>query len=212
VDHTLGDPSGRYFYLEASGVCYGREAHLYTPCITLSFGSEQALGFWYHLFGSGQGELHVDLIVDGVLIADAMPPIVGDQGDQWKQALLDLSAYEGSTINARFRGITGFSSLSDMALDDIGLEPATGIAETTAPSSLMVLPTDADGVFNVVLERPAPAGSLLRVMDATGREVERIRPGSSTRPVLDLAGSASGLYLIRLEGGGQVFQGRIVRP
>lgn len=212
VDHTLGDPSGRYFYLEASGVCYGREAHLYTPCITLSFGSEQALGFWYHLFGSGQGELHVDLIVDGVLIADAMPPILGDQGDQWKQALLDLSAYEGSTVTARFRGITGFSSLSDMALDDIGLEPATGIAETTAPSSLMVLPTDADGVFNVVLERPAPAGSLLRVMDATGREVERIRPGSSTRPVLDLAGSASGLYLIRLEGGGQVFQGRIVRP
>jgi hypothetical protein len=49
-------------------------------------------------------------------------------------------------------------------------------------------------------------------MDATGREVERIRPGSSTRPVLDLAGSASGLYLIRLESGGQVFQGRIVRP
>jgi len=212
VDHTLGDPSGRYFYLEASGVCYGREAHLYTPCIDLPTSGSYGLGFWYHMYGSSQGELHVDLLVDGTLMLDAITPITGDQGDQWRQGSMNLSNYAGSTVNVRFRGITGTSAQSDMALDDIGFAPNTGIHDTEAVPSLLVLPTGADGVFTLVLARPAPAGSVIRVLDATGRQVKLLRAEGTDHPLIDLSGAASGLYLLRLDGGGKVLQGRVVRP
>jgi hypothetical protein len=115
-------------------------------------------------------------------------------------------------VNVRIRGITGTTAQSDLALDDIGFAPNTGIATVQAVPSLLVLPTGADGVFTLALERPAPAGSVIRVLDATGREVKRLRADGSDRPLIDLSGAAPGLYLLRLEGDGQVLQGRVVRP
>jgi hypothetical protein len=212
ADHTLGTPAGRYFYLEASGNCDARRADLYTPCVTLPAQGTHALSFWYHLFGATQGALHVDLIVDGQLVEDAIAPLTGDQGDQWRQGSVSLAAYAGSTVTGRFRGITGSGAQSDMALDDIGFAPATSVAENNARPSLQLRPTEDDGVFVLVLDEATDRDAVVRVFDATGRRVRDLRPGVGNMVRIDLADAAGGVYIVRLEQRGQARQGLVVRP
>jgi hypothetical protein len=45
----------------------------------------------------------------------------GDQGNVWNNAVVDLSSLSG-TGHLRFRGVTGSSYTSDMAVDDITIE------------------------------------------------------------------------------------------
>lgn len=118
VDHNPGTSSGNYVYLEASG-CNGKEALLMSPCINLVGATSPQATFWYHMFGGDMGELHVDVIADGIWTMDVIPMISGDQGNQWRQASVNLVPFVGKTINIRFRGITGNEFESDMALDDI---------------------------------------------------------------------------------------------
>lgn len=212
TDHTLGTESGRYFYLESSGYCNARRADLHTPCLTLPAQGAYALAFWYHLYGATQGELHVDLFVDGALLPDIVPMISGDQGDQWRQGTVDLSGYTGSIVSVRFRGITGNSPYSDMALDDIGVEPATAIDEPAGTEPLDLRPTAEDGSYVLVLDRPAGAGSELRVFDPAGRSVRTLAAGQRTQVPIDLTMAASGAYIVRLEADGVVRQGLLVRP
>ena len=119
-DHTLGNASGRYIYLEASA-CFNKTSFLLSPCIDLSTITGPQLSFWYNMSGAAMGELHLDILASGALIEDIMSPISGDQGTNWQQAVVDLSAYAGDMITLRFRGITGADFTSDMALDDINI-------------------------------------------------------------------------------------------
>lgn len=123
-DHTGGN--GKYLYMEATGPLSGEEAHLITPCYTLGSNSFYQFSFWYHMYGVGMGELHVDLFANNMWNLDIMPSIAGDQGNQWLKATIDVSNYAGQTIKFRFRGLKGPSFTSDIALDDIGLNVTTG--------------------------------------------------------------------------------------
>ncbi|MBL7964941.1 MAG: S8 family serine peptidase [Flavobacteriales bacterium] len=211
ADHTLGNAFGRYLYMEASGNCFGRVAHLYTPCVTLPGPGSYALGFWYHQYGSTQGELHVDLIVNGVVQEDIVPPVIGDQGDQWRQGTVDLTPFAGQTVTGRFRGITGTAHYSDIALDDIGFWPFTGVADHgTAP--LRVTPTEQDGVFLLHAEQPIAADGRLHVFDATGRLV-RTTPVQGMQQVrIDLSQAAPGLFVVHLSTGAETRHALVVRP
>ncbi len=122
-DHTTG--SGNYVYFEASNGCYGEEAVLVSPCVDLTTALVPQLSFWYHADGADMGELHVDVFDGAAWIEDAMPPVVGDQGNAWIQGFVNLQPYAGSIINIRFRGITGDGFSSDLALDDIDISEVT---------------------------------------------------------------------------------------
>lgn len=133
IDHNPGTASGKYVYLESSGGCTGQVAELLTPCIDLSNSTFPSLSFWYHMYGATMGELHVDVIAEGVWTLDVMPMISGNKGDNWFQATVNLSAFNGKVINVRFRGITGTDFTSDMALDDISI-----IESSTPPQAMFV--------------------------------------------------------------------------
>lgn len=115
ADHTSG--SGLYLYLESSGN-YNEEAILTSPCFNIASLPNPTLEFWYHMYGSSMGELHLDLFYNGGWQDDIIAPIIGDQGNDWFRQQLDLSPYAGS-IQFRFRGTTGSSFYSDLAIDDI---------------------------------------------------------------------------------------------
>lgn len=115
ADHTSG--TGKYVYLESSSN-YNKEAYLTSPCFNISGIANPTLEFWYHMYGSSMGELHVDIFYNGGWKNDIMTVIKGDQGDKWFKKQIDLSAYAGS-MQIRFRGITGSSVYSDMAIDDV---------------------------------------------------------------------------------------------
>ncbi|MBW8049830.1 MAG: S8 family serine peptidase, partial [Cytophagales bacterium] len=125
IDHAPGTSTGNYLYLEASGSCNTRSAHLITPCIDLTAATLPELSFWYHMYGADMGELHVDILQGGTWSNDIMIPVSGDQGDSWKEAKVNLVPYTGQIINIRFRGITGSGYQSDMAIDDISIIEST---------------------------------------------------------------------------------------
>ena len=120
TDHTLGNGQGKYLYVEASA-CFQREAHLSTPCIDLTNVSSPELTFWYHMNGADMGSLHLDILYNGVWTLNAMPPISGNQGNNWQQAIVDLSTFTGNVVTLRFRANTGNDYQSDIAIDDINI-------------------------------------------------------------------------------------------
>jgi hypothetical protein len=45
------------------------------------------------------GDLHLDVYHNSIWIEDVMTPISGDQGDQWHEHVVDLSAFDGEIIS-----------------------------------------------------------------------------------------------------------------
>lgn len=128
-DHTSGN--GKYLYLEGSGNggsgCLNKTALLYSPCFDLTNVSTAELSFWYHAYGSGIGELHVDLLTNGTLIEDITAPVIGAQGDLWIESVVDLSSYTGNQVVVIIRGSTGGGYYSDLAIDDINISALPSI-------------------------------------------------------------------------------------
>ena len=122
-DVTRGDSSGKYLYIEASGSC--------TPAVTAGLTSapfdltgrnRTELRFWYHMYGQSIGSLTVAVSVDGGGTWDDLWTLSGDQGNQWTQQVVDLSAYDGQgVVMLRFVGETGDGFTSDIAIDDLEL-------------------------------------------------------------------------------------------
>lgn len=118
-DHTTG--SGKYLYLEGSGPCINSTARLYSPCLDMTGINQAEMSFWYHAFGSGIGELHVDAIADGVLYEDLIAPLIGQQGNLWINQTVDISQFTGQLLVVVIRGSTGGGFYSDLAIDDINI-------------------------------------------------------------------------------------------
>ena len=117
-----GAHSGSYYlYTEASSPNYpNKTALLESPCLDLSSMEGAELTFWYHMYGSAMGSLSVEVSEDCKDWTTEWSQS-GDQGNGWHQARVNLVSYNGSTVKLRFRGVTGSSYRSDMAIDDVGV-------------------------------------------------------------------------------------------
>gem|GEM_PF-1736303 len=123
-DHTSGN--GRYLYTESSS-CYNNNGDLLSPCFNLSGAGSASLSFWHHLYGATMGSLSLQVSTnEGTTWSGNVWTLSGDQGNAWQQANVDLSSYAGSTIRLRFRGTTGTSYTSDMAIDDVEISTGAG--------------------------------------------------------------------------------------
>ncbi|MCB9183508.1 MAG: hypothetical protein H6591_06280 [Flavobacteriales bacterium] len=125
ADHTTG--TGNYLYTESSNPNNpSKTALLYGPCIDLTGYASASLTFWYHMWGTAMGSLHVDLW-DGSSWTNSVWTLSGNQGNSWQQATVPLDAYIDGSVRVRFRGITGTGSTSDMAIDDIMITGSSGV-------------------------------------------------------------------------------------
>jgi hypothetical protein len=120
-DHTSG--SGSYVYTEASGTGFpSKTAMLIGPTINFDTQTNEKIEFWYHMYGSSMGKLYLEYLEEGSTGSwQSLWTKSGDQGNKWKTAVVDLSSLSG-TGHLRFRGVTGSSYTSDMAVDDITME------------------------------------------------------------------------------------------
>ncbi len=121
-DHTSeGVAGGKYIFMEASSGSVGEEDNYESPCIDLSPLTNPALEFWYHMYGSAMGSLHVEINSGGNWVT--LQSIVGQQqtagSDPWLKSTINLGAYSGQSVKIRFRGVKGTGYQSDMSLDDI---------------------------------------------------------------------------------------------
>ena len=117
-----GAHGGTYYaYTESSSPNYPtKTAILEGPCFDLAGTSDAELTFWYHMYGTAMGTLNVEVSEDCVAWTNVWS-LSGNQGNAWYEANVDLTAYAGSTITIRFRGVTGSSYTSDMTIDDLSL-------------------------------------------------------------------------------------------
>lgn len=121
-DHTTG--FGNYLYTEASGPAAGTEYHIVSTCINLAAIPCPKMRFWYHMYGALTGEIHVDVSTDDgqSWVLDVTPFLDGEQQNSstapWLSREVNLSQFAGQVIRVRFRGVSGGSFTSDMAIDD----------------------------------------------------------------------------------------------
>ncbi len=126
VDHTTGTAAGIYLFTEASQGATGDEAYIYSPPFDLTSLPAATIGFWYHMYGSGMGELHLDISTNGGgTWVSIMTPLIGAQqassADPWLKASVSLDSYAGQIVQFRFTGIKGSGYQSDMAIDDFSI-------------------------------------------------------------------------------------------
>ena len=113
---------------------YSPDVTLTSECLDISTLTNPALRFYYHMYGATIGTL--DVTVNG----DTVWSLAGDQGDQWYQAQVDLSAYAGTDITVAFIGAYGGSYTGDMALDNIEVDELA-ISGCTDPTAANYDPT-----------------------------------------------------------------------
>lgn len=125
VDFSQGTQWGKYLYLEASNGCAGEiTGSVLTPFFDLSNLQSPQLSFAYHLFGDGQGSLHIDANKNGQWVKDIVPPL-RDNVNKWQVLYTCLEAFAGeSNVQFRFRGVTGEDVTSDMAIDAFSIYDA----------------------------------------------------------------------------------------
>ncbi|KAF1377261.1 hypothetical protein PFLUV_G00198860 [Perca fluviatilis] len=114
-DHTTG--LGYYLYMEASPMLPGQRVRLLSRPLRGSRGP-QCLRFFYHMYGSGTGQLSVHLHRDG---EDALLwQLSGEQSITWLRATVEYQS--DSQHQIVFAATRGSSVRSDIAIDDVILE------------------------------------------------------------------------------------------
>ncbi|CAA6810543.1 MAG: Serine protease [uncultured Aureispira sp.] len=122
-----------YAYMESSSPnSPSKRAILESPCFDLSSVPFPELTFMYHMYGTDMGTLEVEVSVGGGTWVSVWSQI-GDQGDAWFPATVDLSAYTTATdLRIRFNGLTGNGFTSDMSVDAVSIANTLYACPTTA--------------------------------------------------------------------------------
>ncbi|MDQ3192302.1 MAG: S8 family serine peptidase [Bacteroidota bacterium] len=213
VDNTLQTSEGKYLYMEATD-CFNKMGMVETPCINIGSIGDAQLSFWFYMYGApSMGELHVDILTDGIWTNDAIPAKAGNYGNQWIEEMVDLSAYVGKTINIRFRGTTGLNDRSDIAIDDIAIQSTVSIAEQiTSNKKVIVYPNPSNGRFNLNIKNSQENSVEITVTDLSGRKVySRNIPkiNSNFTTEIDLSDFSTGIYYLQLISGENIFHKKL---
>ncbi|CAH3176292.1 unnamed protein product, partial [Porites lobata] len=110
VDHTTGNMTGYYMYIEASSAHQpGDDAKLYSP--PLKFFGIMCLEFYYYMSGAANGSLNVT--INEIVVFSAG----GDKGGIWHKASINIPSIVGLHW-VTFEGVVGSSITGYIAIDD----------------------------------------------------------------------------------------------
>ena len=137
-----GNPNGKYIYLESS--CnggFGWEAHLYSQCITVIAESGDChFSFNYMMNGTTAKEIKLQVTLNGQSWQNLWN-VTGNRGEEWIRTNIDLSDYDGETVQFRFVTSKQFGATGDTALDNIAFH---GSVLAGNPDNLFYLDNDGD--------------------------------------------------------------------
>jgi hypothetical protein len=198
-----------YMYTEASGN-FNETATIVSPCIDASNLNNPYIYWKYHMYGSAMGTLYLELSTNGTTW-NTIWSKSGNQGNSWESKLASLGNFNGVPFQLRFRGVTGSSYTSDMAIDDIEIRDGVvfkNAAENlqNETSSLLLYPNPASNHLTLEIDMEESATAKLKVYNYTGQvQLERdIYLNTGRNEVsLDL-NLAQGAYLMRVETGDKV--------
>lgn len=201
-DHTTGTANGKYLYMEPSVVCFNREAKLLSPCIDLTQTNDASVSFWYHAHGEDIGRLHLDLLQDGIIYENIMTPIAGEEEDQWKERIIDLSPWIGSMAVLRFRAYTANGQRGDLAIDDVAIINSNQLINNTKQNQFTIYPNPGSGLFTLTIHQTLSDHAIISVSDLNNRNIyhkqkNNLQKGSVTS--LNLQHLPAGIYLLRIQ-------------
>uniref|UniRef100_A0A8C7N506 Neuropilin n=1 Tax=Oncorhynchus kisutch TaxID=8019 RepID=A0A8C7N506_ONCKI len=111
--------SGNFIYTLATGAQETEVARLVSPVVTVGQ-SDLCVSFWYHMFGSHIGTLHIKQrkeTVDGM--ADILLwTVSGHQGNRWREGRV-LVPHSSKPYQVVIEGLVERKSWGDIAVDDI---------------------------------------------------------------------------------------------
>ncbi|MGB3466901.1 MAG: trypsin-like peptidase domain-containing protein, partial [Cyclobacteriaceae bacterium] len=121
-----------YMFLEASTngsagqVGSNATVILESPCFDLTGLSTASFSFSNHMYGSNMGSLDLEVSTNGTSWSNLWS-LSGNQGNQWNDVSVNLSAYAGqSELKLRFVGTPGARWPSDLAIDNLALSTGAG--------------------------------------------------------------------------------------
>ncbi len=118
-DHTKGDSTGTYLYMETSSPKEGEFARLLSPVVDLTGQTNSSVEFYHHMYGEHIGSLLVEGTTDGGTTWTQLLILDGEQGNSWRKASVDLSAFDNAgAFQLRLTGVRGESYQGDISLDD----------------------------------------------------------------------------------------------
>ncbi|WP_299255918.1 T9SS type A sorting domain-containing protein [uncultured Aquimarina sp.] len=114
-----------YMYVEASGNGTGypnKRAILTSPCFDLTATTQASFTFSYHMNGAANmGSIAVEVSTDQGVNWTSIWSQTGNQGNSWKNVIIDLSSYTGGGIQLRFNRVTGATWQADIAIDKVAV-------------------------------------------------------------------------------------------
>uniref|UniRef100_A0A8K9WKX1 Neuropilin n=1 Tax=Oncorhynchus mykiss TaxID=8022 RepID=A0A8K9WKX1_ONCMY len=117
--HLITCGSGNFIYTLATGAQETEVARLVSPVVTVGQ-SDLCVSFWYHMFGSHIGTLHIKQrkeTVDGM--ADILLwTVSGHQGNRWREGRV-LVPHSSKPYQVVIEGLVERKSWGDIAVDDI---------------------------------------------------------------------------------------------
>lgn len=165
-DHTSGN--GNYMFIEADMFSTMlKTGDLMLPLLDLSGVKEPKISFWYHMFSSTNmmGALSL-YVLDGGFLDTLLVSRVRDQGDSWQKIEVDLTPWQGDTVQLILRAMTGEMEDSDICIDDfqvlgsgsVAITPDTGYGTT---DKLYAIPSISSGEEPIRFYLPAKSEILV---------------------------------------------------
>ncbi|NDG22020.1 MAG: hypothetical protein EB162_05130 [Euryarchaeota archaeon] len=148
VDNTTGSSSGIYMFFESSSpASLGDTNSLLSPMIDVTALTTPYLEFYYHMFGSSMGDLHVDVYDDingwqrDVILLSGQQTASSTAPYDKAAATLTTGA---SSVQIRFRGVRGSDFYGDKAIDDVSISEAPSCFPPAGLTASNILSTGFD--------------------------------------------------------------------
>jgi len=208
------DNGSKYMYMEASGNS-NKEAIFTSPAFNLTALNNPYVEFYCHMEGSDMGTLHLEYSTNGGLLWQQLRTVNGDQGSSWNRKSTFISWIPNlHNIKFRFRGITGPSFRSDIAIDYFRI---VGSSSKMAPTALDASRVEVKAVpnpFSEQLEIQVKGDEMvsIRLYDLQGKlvlpAIESRQTGSIFLPTADIP---AGVYMLQIQGENFLENKRVVR-
>jgi hypothetical protein len=123
---------GNYMYIETSTPrAPGDSAFLVSSVIDISSLAAPELRFFSHMYGASMGELSIHIVASTNPALTMIWQKLGDQGNQWNEETVDLSAYIGAQVQFIILGVvgddgSGVQYWSDAAVDNFQVRELPG--------------------------------------------------------------------------------------
>ncbi len=155
---SLASDGTYYYFAEAStsniGLGSNAQVIVTSPCIDLNGGVLADFVFDYHMLGTNTGSLELEVSESTSNTWTNLFTITGAQsanGTDWLTQNVNLNSYTDTTIQLRFVITTGGGAASDIAIDNLRINPA----DTTNPDAIcqnISVSLGADGTVTILPE------------------------------------------------------------